>query len=68
VDRLDDPTPTEELLMSKYTGAYGKGVMKEKNNYSQGKSGCKVPIKAGTVSIPAKNPTKSGGINRATSR
>jgi len=54
--------------MSKYTGAYGKGVMKEKNNYSQGKSGCKVPIKAGTVSIPAKNPTKSGGINRATSR
>jgi hypothetical protein len=54
--------------MSKYTGAYGKGVMKEKNNHSQGRSGAKVPIKAGTVSIPAKNPTKGGGINRATSR
>lgn len=46
----------------------GKAKFREINNYPQGRSGAKVPMKPG----PAKgnrgkvNPTKSGGINRPT--
>ena len=40
---------------------------KEKNNYNQGKSGAKVPIKKGpAVGNASGNATKGGGITQAT--
>ena len=44
-----------------------KSAMKEKSNYAQGKSGSKVKEVRGPVghALPG-NPTKGGGINRAT--
>ena len=47
----------------------GKVPLKEHNNHPQGRSGAKVPEKMGPAVGGAskhKNPTKSGGINRAT--
>lgn len=44
-----------------------RGVrMKETNTQKQGRSGGKVPILSGPAKNPKHNPTKSGGINRAT--
>jgi hypothetical protein len=47
---------------------YRQAAMKERNNHLQGRSGSKVPIKAGPVKSVGHNPTKGGGINRATTR
>lgn len=41
-------------------------IMKEKSNYSGGKSGSRVEMKTGPAKSPAMNPTNKGGINRAT--
>jgi hypothetical protein len=38
----------------------------ETNNYQQGRKGSKVPILTGPAKNPKHNPTKGGGINRAT--
>jgi len=40
--------------------------MKETNSQKQGRSGGKVPILTGPAKSPKHNPTKGGGINRAT--
>ena len=43
--------------------------MKETNNYQQGRKGSKVPLLPGPATKgrdQGKNPTRSGGINRAT--
>lgn len=42
------------------------GASKEKNNHLQGRSGSETPKKPGVVGSVHSNPTKSGGINRAT--
>lgn len=45
-----------------------RGVMKEKNNHMQGRSGSETPKMMGPASGNTKqgNPTMSGGINRPT--
>lgn len=40
--------------------------MKESNTQPQGRSGSKVPITSGPTKSVKHNPTKGGGINRAT--
>lgn len=40
--------------------------LKEVNNYKQGRTGAKSPIMTGPAKTPKHNPTKGGGINRAT--
>ena len=52
--------------MSKWTGAVGKGVMAEKNNYPQGRTGAETLIHRGVVGSVGKNATMGGGINRST--
>lgn len=44
----------------------GRVSAMEKNNYQQGRSGSKVPIKPAVVRGVRNNGTNSGGINRAT--
>mgnify|MGYP001585284463 CR=1 FL=1 len=39
---------------------------KEHNTQPQGRSGSETPKKKGPIGSPAKNPTKDGGVNRAT--
>lgn len=43
-----------------------KVPLKESNNYSQGRSGSGTKKLPGPVKSVAKNPTKGGGIHRAT--
>ena len=40
-------------------------MSREKNNYLQGRSGSKVPVKGGVVGSVKHNSTKGGGINRS---
>lgn len=43
-----------------------RAKMKEHNTQPQGRSGGKVPITSGPTKSVKHNPTKGGGINRAT--
>lgn len=51
-----------------YGNSPGRSIpLKETNNYKGGRSGSKCPVKSGPVEGGIKhNPTKGGGINRAT--
>lgn len=44
----------------------GKVALKEQNNHKQGRTGAETHKIKGPVGTPKKNPTMSGGINRAT--
>ena len=45
---------------------HGKEAMKETTTQPGGRSGSGTPKKKGPIGGPAHNPTKGGGINRAT--
>lgn len=54
--------------MSDFDTGLKRASSKETNNYKQGRSGAGTPMKKYGAGGRGGNPTKGGGINRATSK